>query len=146
MESAFTRLFRIHELICLITSHLAKKDISHLMRTSRQMVTALEPSFYHELKTHYKPNTVNLWESPEGLKALARNMHFVKTWRSDLLFIVYYYHALVDFDSINNTLSSTLPKRTTSRRTDHSPTGDVCQQQQLLVDCCCQVGDRVSQS
>ncbi|KAG0373241.1 hypothetical protein BGX24_011961 [Mortierella sp. AD032] len=72
------------------------------------MHTVIEPSFYHELNTNYKSNGVNLWESPEGLKALARNMHFVKTWRSDLLFVVYYHHSLVAFDTINNAPSSTL--------------------------------------
>ncbi|KAF9118743.1 hypothetical protein BGW39_000913 [Mortierella sp. 14UC] len=108
MDSAFTRMFRIHELVCLVASHLIKKDISHLMRTSRQMHTAMGASFYRELKTHYKPKGINLWESPEGLEAFVRNIHFVKNWQSDPLFFIYYYHALVAFDTINNIPASTL--------------------------------------
>ncbi|KAF9911826.1 hypothetical protein EC991_002129 [Linnemannia zychae] len=108
MDSAFTRLFMIQELGCLVASHLTKKDMSHLMRTSRQMFTVMEPSFYRELNTYNKPKGINLWESPNGLEALTRNIHFVKTWNSDLLFFVYYHRALVAFDDINSTPSSIL--------------------------------------
>ncbi|KAF9542528.1 hypothetical protein EC957_001897 [Mortierella hygrophila] len=106
--SASARLFGIPELASIVGSYLKKKDISLLMMTSRQMHEAMAPIFYKSLITIYDNSRgTNLQESPDGLKALARNIHYVKSWSSSLLFFVYYYHATTAYYDSSNTNSTT---------------------------------------
>ncbi|KAG9064864.1 hypothetical protein KI688_003125 [Linnemannia hyalina] len=106
--SASARLFGIPELASIVGSHLKKKDISPLMMTSRRMHEAMAPIFYKNLITTYDSSRgTNLQESPDGLNALARNIHYVKSWSSSLLFFVYYYHATTAYYDSNNTNSTT---------------------------------------
>ncbi|KAF9149023.1 hypothetical protein BG015_009211 [Linnemannia schmuckeri] len=116
MEStASTRLFNIPELVSIVASYLDKKDITTLMQTNRHMQQLITSVFYRDLSTHYgdlRAGGVNLWESPEGLRALARNIRHARTWRSGLFFFVYYLRATAGFydSNIDNTSDSAISK------------------------------------
>ena len=105
MEPALTRVLNIPELVDLVASHLSKNDMSSLMKTSRHMQQSVTPAFYRDLSTyHSKLETggSNLWESPEGLRALARNIRHVRIWRSGGFFFVYYFHATAAHNDNDN--------------------------------------------
>ncbi|KAF9132590.1 hypothetical protein BGW39_011768 [Mortierella sp. 14UC] len=92
------RFFGIPELASVVASYLHKDDISDLMLTCRLMHAAMTPSFYYKVNVmSYNSIRTNLWESPEGLKALARNIGNVNVCVSGLSFLVYYYHATAAF-------------------------------------------------
>ncbi|KAK5808287.1 hypothetical protein F5H01DRAFT_370321 [Linnemannia elongata] len=69
----------------------------------------------------------NLWEFPEGLRALARNIRHVRTWRSWVFFFIYYFHATAAHDDNNNgnsndngmSISSLDPSNIPSSSTPH---------------------------
>ncbi|KAH7033803.1 hypothetical protein BKA57DRAFT_510531 [Linnemannia elongata] len=105
MKPASTRVLDIPELVDLVASHLSKIDISNLMQTSRHMQQLVTPAFYRDIKTYHssaETGGTNLWESPEGLRALARNIRHVRTWRSWVFFFIYYFHATAAHDDNNN--------------------------------------------
>ncbi|KAF9280969.1 hypothetical protein BGZ88_011886 [Linnemannia elongata] len=105
MKPASTRVLDIPELVDLVASHLSKNDISNLMQTSRHMQQLVTPAFYRDIKTYHssaETGGTNLWESPEGLRALARNIRHVRTWRSWVFFFIYYFHATAAHDDNNN--------------------------------------------
>lgn len=89
------------------------------------MHEVMAPSVYKNLTTtYYSSRGTNLQDSPDGLKALAKNIHYVRSWSSSLLFFVYYYHATTAYHDSNNTNNTnatatssslvTLPTETTS--------------------------------
>jgi hypothetical protein len=88
-----TYVFEIPELASLITSFLLQKDILHLMQTSRLMHATMEPWFYRNLKTVYKVGRHNLYQSPDALNALTRNIHHTRSWTSDLFHLVFFFYA-----------------------------------------------------
>ncbi|KAG0067077.1 hypothetical protein BGZ89_006517 [Linnemannia elongata] len=105
MKPASTRVLDIPEVVDLVASHLSKNDISNLMQTSRHMQQLVTPAFYRDIKTYHssaETGGTNLWESPEGLRALARNIRHVRTWRSWVFFFIYYFHATAAHDDNNN--------------------------------------------
>ncbi|KAF9548735.1 hypothetical protein EC957_005668 [Mortierella hygrophila] len=110
-----TRVFRIAELACIISSHLDKKALTCLMLTSRGMHETIEPWFYHNLETYIyktpKGLNINLCDSPDGLRALSRNIHFVRTWETDIFSLVFISRATaaiqqyLDYDNNGSTNS-----------------------------------------
>ncbi|KAG0317203.1 hypothetical protein BGZ97_005741 [Linnemannia gamsii] len=54
MDSASSRVFGLPELASVIASYLNKKALTQVMLTSRQMHAAVEPWFYHDLRTYYQ--------------------------------------------------------------------------------------------
>ncbi|KAG0276646.1 hypothetical protein BGZ95_007259 [Linnemannia exigua] len=113
VPNAANRLFGITELASAVASHLSNRDISRLLRTSRLMQEAMTLSLFRDLSIYSGPKSIGLWENPERLKVLARNMEHVRTWGSGILFLVYYYHAMVayfdsniDNNNSNNSIST----------------------------------------
>ncbi|KAF8924876.1 hypothetical protein BGZ47_003630 [Haplosporangium gracile] len=93
MTPTSIRHFEIPELTELIVSHLTSRDITDLMQTSRQLHAVMEPWFYHNLVTVHRAWKIGLWQSPDGLKALARNFHHARSWETDLYYLVNIFHA-----------------------------------------------------
>lgn len=90
------QVFELPELACIITSQLNKKALTCLMLTSRGMHETIKPWFYYELRTYSNNSSnapkglnINLCDSPDGLRALSRNIQFVKTWECDLYSLVF---------------------------------------------------------
>ncbi|KAF9144633.1 hypothetical protein BGX30_012064 [Mortierella sp. GBA39] len=87
------------------------------MLTSRGIHEAIEPWFYHNLGTYSnktpKGLNINLCDSPDGLRALSRNIHFVRTWETDLFNLVFISRATaaiqqyLDYDNNGSTNSGT---------------------------------------
>lgn len=86
-------VFETPELARLITSFLSPGSISTLMQTNRRMHATMEPWFYHNLTTVHDTGRVALWQSPDGLTALARNLRHTKRWKTDLYYFVRFFHA-----------------------------------------------------
>ncbi|KAG9064815.1 hypothetical protein KI688_003075 [Linnemannia hyalina] len=88
-----TRVFRVAELAWIIASQLDKEALTCLMLTSRGMHETIKPWFYRNLGTYSnktpKGLNINLCDSPDGLRALSRNIHFVRTWETDLFSLVF---------------------------------------------------------
>ncbi|KAG0293613.1 hypothetical protein BGZ96_002567 [Linnemannia gamsii] len=93
MTPASACFFQIPELAAYVTALLNPNDILHLMQTSHRMHATMEPWFYHHLKTIYASDKTNLCESLEGQKALARNIHYIRTWSTDLMNLIFFLHA-----------------------------------------------------
>lgn len=94
------QVFGLPELACIIASQLDKKALTCLMLTSRGMHAAIVPWHYYDLRTYSNKSknapkglNINLCDSPDGLRALSRNIQFVRTWETDLFNLVFISHA-----------------------------------------------------
>ncbi|KAF9922028.1 hypothetical protein FBU30_007897 [Linnemannia zychae] len=83
------------------------------MRTNRHIYEILRPNFYKDLNLQYFLRAKDLWKSPEALRALARNIHFVDIVDLGYDFVIYYGHAIRAFslnvNHIATSAESTLP-------------------------------------
>jgi hypothetical protein len=125
MDSASSRVFGLPELASVIASYLNKKALTQVMLTSRQMHAAVEPWFYHDLRTYYqylmtKDLAVSLCVSPEGLMALSRNIHCVRIWESDLFSLVFISHATTAIQRYNNSNNDSNNTTTTTTNNNNN--------------------------
>ncbi|KAF9144634.1 hypothetical protein BGX30_012065 [Mortierella sp. GBA39] len=113
MEPISMRVFGLPELASIIASSLDKKTLTQVMLTNRRMHAAFELWFYRDLRTLPSNSIgsgaslcISLCDSPDGLRALSRNIHFVRTWEADLFNLVFISHATAAiqqyFDYDNN--------------------------------------------
>jgi len=93
----------MENLVLMISEHLIPKDKDlddslRIMKTRQQVHAVLEPLPYRELDTSFHPylEVKNLYNSPEGLKAPARNVPHVRTWTSELRNLVFFFHNSFD--------------------------------------------------
>ncbi|KAG9064814.1 hypothetical protein KI688_003074 [Linnemannia hyalina] len=100
MEPISMRVFGLPELASIIASSLDKKTLTQVMVTNRRMHAAFELWFYRDLRTLPSSSRdsgaslcINLCDSPDGLRALSRNIHFVRSWETDLFNLVFISHA-----------------------------------------------------
>ncbi|KAK3837692.1 MAG: hypothetical protein JOS17DRAFT_731624 [Linnemannia elongata] len=77
MELAQSRFFKLPELITLLASLLSKRDLSRLMRTSRQLHATCRPTFFREIDLVQEHKA--LCGNKDGLYALVRNADLVQS-------------------------------------------------------------------
>ncbi|KAF9081641.1 hypothetical protein BGX23_000621 [Mortierella sp. AD031] len=106
MGSALERFFSIPELAAMVGKFLGSRDLSTYMRTCRSLHALCKPFLYHTLDLcHYK----TLFQSPEALQALARNMVSIHSITMGWDFLdVYFSSSITTTASPVSTNSSTV--------------------------------------
>ncbi|KAF9537875.1 hypothetical protein EC957_007540 [Mortierella hygrophila] len=97
MESATTRFFTIPELLAMLIPHLNHNEISKLMRTSRLMHQLCTPAHYHSVDSNFRPGHKTLLSSKQCIRALYKNVNFVRQLVLGLEDLIYYFNCVVDY-------------------------------------------------
>lgn len=95
MEPATQRFFAIHELVAILMTHLDRKGISCLMRTSRPLQELCTPAHYRHVLATYRPGKHNILGSAEPILALSKNVHHARELDLRLIDLVYYFNCIV---------------------------------------------------
>ncbi|KAF9143975.1 hypothetical protein BGX30_014170 [Mortierella sp. GBA39] len=127
MEPAQSHFFKLPELINLLASLLSKRDLSRLMRTSRQLHATCRPTFFREIDLVQEHKA--LCDNEDGFYALVRNAESVQSLKlnpkSGKLYRAYAYILGVLQDTNNKPTTSALsslrrPVLSSSRRHPYS--------------------------
>ncbi|KAG9064661.1 hypothetical protein KI688_002919 [Linnemannia hyalina] len=107
---AQSHFFKLPELINLLASLLSKKDLSRLMRASRQLHATCRPSFFREIDLVQEHKA--LCDNKDGFYALVRNAELVQSLKlnpkSGKLYRAYAYILGALQDTNNKPTTSTL--------------------------------------
>lgn len=107
MEPAQSRFFKLPELITLLASFLSKRDLSRLMRTSRQLHATCRPTFFREIDLVQEHKA--LCDNKDGFYALVRNAELVQSLKlnpkSAKLYKVHAYNLGVLQDTNNKPIT-----------------------------------------
>ncbi|KAF9142646.1 hypothetical protein BG015_000714 [Linnemannia schmuckeri] len=113
MTTACESFFTLPELIALVTPHLSRQDIIHLIRTNRRLHDICTPLLWHsvhllEEDSFDNTNTAQarLLASPEGLRAFYNNINNIRAvyWKAD--FSWSYLHAVLAYLNTSSSRSS----------------------------------------
>ncbi|KAF9340666.1 hypothetical protein BGZ91_000779 [Linnemannia elongata] len=120
MEPAQCRFFKLPELINLLALLLSMRDLSRLMRTSRQLHATCQPTFFREIDLVQEHKA--LCDNKDGFYALVRNAELIQALKlspkSGKLYKAYAYTLGVLRDTNNKATASTLSSALSSL---HSP-------------------------
>ncbi|KAH7055131.1 hypothetical protein BKA57DRAFT_532818 [Linnemannia elongata] len=104
--SATTRFLEVPELVAYLAhNHLDNKSIACLMRTNRYIYALCFPALYYYIHAGQKEEKKkNLFTSKKAIRALVRNVDFVRHLELGLFEMVYYVNCVFDYQDQSSTL------------------------------------------
>ncbi|KAH7055133.1 hypothetical protein BKA57DRAFT_501668 [Linnemannia elongata] len=104
--SATTRFLEVPELVAYLAhNHLDNKSLACLMRTNHYIYALCIPALYYYIHAGQKKEMKkNLFTSKKAIRALVRNVDFVRHLELGLFEMVYYVNCVFDYQDQSSTL------------------------------------------